>query len=85
MRCSSHSRHLKQKNGGIKSCLFHTLGLNGPSQPPASNGIQAALLQQPQKQPQLASFKQQTRRNPPGNRLLEAAAVTGRHPRIVEV
>jgi len=60
-------------------------GLNGPSQPPASNGIQAALLQQPQKQPQLASFKQQTRRNPSGNRLLEAAAVTGRHPRIVEV
>merc|ERR1719438_266172 len=61
-------------------------GLNGPSQPPASNGIQAALLQQPQKKPQLASFKQQqTRRNPSGNRLLEAAIQTGRHPRIVEV
>ena len=65
--------------------LFLTLGINGTTRPQASNGIQAALLQQPQKQPQLASFKQQTRRNASGNRLLEAAAVTARHPRIVEV
>ena len=62
-----------------------SLGLNGTNQPPASNGIQAALLQQPQKQPQLGSFKQHhaaARRNPSGNRLLEAAV---RQPRIVEV
>ena len=65
--------------------LFLTLGINGTTRPQASNGIQAALLQQPQKQPQLASFKQQNRRNASGNRLLEAAAVTARHPRIVEV
>ena len=70
------------------------LGLNGTNQPPASNGIQAALLQQPQKQPQLGSFKQRQAvlagnsnsaaaiRNPSRNRLLEAAV---RHPRIVEV